>query len=152
MNHELEAVVREALDEVAADLVELRFGGSRSRPVLQVRMERRDGRDVTVEDCAAASRVVGARLDADSRLADRYELEVSSPGVERPLRTVADWRRFAGRRATVLSAVLHGRAEVEILGVDGAPGLEVLRVRDARGTERQIALADVRDARLAFHW
>jgi hypothetical protein len=48
--------------------------------------------------------------------------------------------------------VLQGRGEVEILGVDLEDGAEVAVVRDARGDEQRIALADVKEARLAFHW
>jgi ribosome maturation factor RimP len=79
-------------------------------------------------------------------------LEVSSPGVERPLRTARDWRRFAGRRAKVLSEELGGREEVEILEILGEPGAEEIVVRTPRGDEKRIPLAGVKEARLAFHW
>lgn len=132
--------------------MELRIGGSRARPTLDVRIDRRDGNAVTVDDCAIASRAIEARLDTEQQMGERYRLEVSSPGVERPLRRAADWRRFAGQRASVLSPALNGREEVEIVGVDGAEGAEVAVVRDARGNEQRISLADVKEARLAFHW
>jgi len=148
----LEAVVTVELDRLGYDLVELRRGGSRSRPALDVRIDRRDGQPVSVGDCATVSRALEARLDQGGAVGDRYVLQVSSPGVERPLLSVRDWRRFVGRRASVLSAALNGREEVEILGVEGEPGAEVVTVRDQRGIERRISLADVREARLAFHW
>jgi ribosome maturation factor RimP len=85
-------------------------------------------------------------------LGDRYVLEVSSPGLERPLRNAADWQRFVGRKASVSSPALNGREEVEIVAIDGDPGAEVVLVRDERGQEQRVALADVKDARLAFHW
>ena len=134
------------------DLVELRVGGSRARPTIDVRIDRRDGEAITVDDCAIASRAIEARLDLGHEAGERYRLEVSSPGVERPLRNAADWRRFAGSRASVLSPALNGREEVEIVGVDGSEGAEVAVVRDSRGNEQRIALADVKEARLAFHW
>ena len=121
--------------------------------MLDVRIDRRDGIPVTVDDCSRASRAIEARLDAEPAIAgDRYVLEVSSPGVERPLRTAADWRRFAGKDANVLSEAVGGRATVVIVGVDGEAGSETVVVRDARGTERRIPLAEVREARLVFHW
>lgn len=134
------------------ELVELRLGGSRSRPTVHVRIDREDGEAVMVDDCAVASRAIEARLDADGALGDRYVLEVSSPGVERPLRKAADWRRFVGRRASVLSPALNGREEVVILAIEGEPGAEAVVVRTPRGTEQRIALADVKEARLAFTW
>ena len=152
MNEALESVVVSELDRLELELVELRVGGSKSRPTLQVRIDRRDGGNVTVDDCAVASRAIEARLDAEHRVGDRYVLEVSSPGVERPLKTVADWRRFVGRRASVLSAALNGREEVEIVRLEGAEGDEVVVVRTNRGTEQRIPLAEVKEARLAFTW
>ena len=114
MNDELEHVVTEGLDEVGYDLVELRKGGTRSRPVLEVRIDRRDGETVTVDDCARASRALEARLDAGTLVSERYVLQVSSPG-ERPLRTPAEWRRFVGRWANVLAPDFGGRFEGEIV-------------------------------------
>ena len=152
MNDTLEGLVRASLDEVQLDLVEVRRGGSRARPTIDVRVERRDGEAVTVDDCARASRVLEARLDADGSLGERYVLEVSSPGVERPLLKPADWRRFAGRKAKVLSDALGGREEVEIVALEGDSGAEIVVVRDGGGAERRVPLAQVREARLAFHW
>ncbi len=116
-------------------------------------MDRRDLQHVTVDDCAKASRAIEARLDADpSLVGERYVLEVSSPGMERPLRTEGDWRRFTGRLANVKSAVLGGRVEVQIVGVEDEAGAPRLRLRDAKGVEHVLGLADVDEARLAFHW
>lgn len=152
MSDGLEHLVTTTLDEIGLDLVEVRRAGSRSRPTIDVRVERRDGMAVTVDDCARASRALEPRLDADGSLGERYVLEVSSPGVERPLLKPADWRRFAGQRAKVWSDALGGREEVEIVALDGEPGAEVVVVRDGRGAERRVPLAQVREARLAFHW
>jgi ribosome maturation factor RimP len=152
VNEALERVVAEELDGLGYDLVELRAAGSRARPTLQLRIDRRDGAAVTVSDCALASRAVEARLESEKKVGPEYVLEVSSPGIERPLHKAADWRRFVGQRASVLSPMLEGRAEVEILGVEGSEGAESIVVRTAQGTEQRIPLADVKDARLAFTW
>lgn len=160
MKHILEPIVAEELEKLDFELTELRVGGSRARPVVDVRFDRKDLQKVAVGDCERASRAIEARLDAmqgaPGGIDGRYVLEVSSPGMERPLRTLADFRRFAGRRANVKSvglAALGGRAEVEIVGVsDMEGGVEHIVVRDRMGNEHVIALADVDDARLAFHW
>lgn len=149
----LERIVTEELTPLGLELVELKMGGSKGRPVVDVRVDRLDLEKVTVGDCERASRAIEARLDADeSLITSRYVLEVSSPGMDRPLRTVAEWRRFVGRRASVNSLKLHGRQEVEIVAVDGDADAVSLRLRDQKGTEYVIAFADVTDARLAFHW
>ncbi|MBV9879985.1 MAG: ribosome maturation factor RimP [Gemmatirosa sp.] len=153
MDDALEALVTTELGALDFDLVELRRRGSRSRPVLEVRIERRDGAALAVDDCARVSRAIEARLD-ESRLAgERYVLEVSSPGVERPLRNAAEWRRFVGRSAVVTATPLPGgKAEVVILAVEGEAGAEVVQVRDERGVEHRLPLSTITQARLAFHW
>ena len=88
-------------------------------------------------------------------IAGRYVLEVSSPGMERPVKTVADWRRFTGRHVNVKSprfAAIGGYAEVEIVSVQGEEGHEQYLVRDLKGNEHTLAPADVQEALLAFHW
>ncbi len=149
----LERIVAEELTPLGLELVELKMGGSKGRPVVDVRVDRLDLEKVTVGDCERASRAIEARLDADPTvITSRYVLEVSSPGMDRPLRTAAEWRRFVGRRASVNALKLHGRQEVEIVAVDGDGESTTLRLRDQKGTEHVIAFADVTDARLAFHW
>src|SRR5688500_11816310 len=152
VNEAREEIVTQQLDAIGLDLVELRRGGSKARPVLDVRIDRRDGAAVTVDDCARASRAIEQRLDGGELIADRYRLEVSSPGVERPLRTVADFRRFVGKAASRLAPPLGGRVEVTLVAVEGAPGAEEIVVRTTKGLERRVPLADVSEARLAFHW
>jgi ribosome maturation factor RimP len=152
VNDTLEEIVTTELDALGFDLFELRRGGTRSRPVLEVRLDRRDGAEVTVDDCARASRAIEARLDGGDLVAPQYVLQVSSPGVERPLRGPADWRRFAGRWASVNSPALGGRAEYSIVALEGGDGAEVAVLQDAKGNERRVALSDVSDARLAFRW
>jgi len=153
VKHTLEPIVIAVLEQMGFDLVELRVGGTRSRPLLDVRMDHKDLQKVTVDDCARASRAIEERLDSDPALfGERYVLEVSSPGMERPLRTEGDWRRFAGRKANVKCAALGGRVEVEIVGVEEDAGAVRLRLRDAKGDEHLLGLAEVDEARLAFHW
>jgi ribosome maturation factor RimP len=149
----LETLVNEELAPLGLELVELKVGGSKGRPVLDVRIDRLDLQKVQVGDCERASRAIEARLDAQPDLiTSRYVLEVSSPGMERPLRNEKEWRRFVGRRASVNSLALHGRQEVDIVAVEGEAPQVSLRLRDAKGNEHVVALADVTDARLAFHW
>jgi ribosome maturation factor RimP len=152
---ELEVVVESRLDELGFDLVDVRRGGSRARPVVEVRIDRRDGERVTVEDCARASRGLEEWFDAPGHtalLGERYELQVSSPGMDRPLKTERDWRRFVGRRATVKSAALGGRKEVEIVGVESDGTIVVVEGGGASRVEHRLPLTAIDEARLAFSW
>jgi ribosome maturation factor RimP len=157
MSDALQGVVKTELMPLGLELFELRTGGTKGRPVLDVRIDRTDGEKVTVEDCARASRAIEARLDAMAYAGTRYVLEVSSPGVERPLRNARDWRRFVGRDAVVTSDDVGGgpvavSREVKIAGVEGGDGEEVIVVEDAGGNTLRIPLAAVKKARLAFNW
>ena len=151
-NRELEDVVRREVDDLGFDLVEFRRGGTARRPLLDVRIDRRDGAKVTIDDCAHVSRALEPRLEATGLVGDQYVLEVSSPGVERPLRNAADWRRFVGRRVRVSSAAVGGGLEGEVLGVDGEEGAEIAMIRDQRGTEHRVPIAAIKEARLVFVW
>ncbi|MFN2564723.1 MAG: ribosome maturation factor RimP [Gemmatimonadaceae bacterium] len=148
MNDELQRVVAEELDAAGFDLVELRRGGTRSRPVIEVRIDRRDGAGVTVDDCARVSRALGGRLDGTELAGDRYVLQVSSPG-ERVIRTPSEWRRFVGRWASVTGSDGE-RLEAKIVGLEGAEGGEVAVLEASRGQLHRVPLASVKEARLAF--
>ncbi len=121
--------------------------------MLDLRVERADGARVSVDDCARVSRAVEARLEAAQLVGERYVLEVSSPGIERPLRQLRDWQRAVGQPAVVTAQPLPGgKAEVTVLAVEGESGAEIAVLRDAKGVEHRLPLADVSQARLAFHW
>jgi ribosome maturation factor RimP len=151
MNDQLQHVVAQGLDDAGFDLVELRQGGTKSRPVLEVRIDRRDGEKVTVEDCARASRALEARLDTGGLVDERYVLQVSSPG-ERPLRTPAEWRRFVGRWASVLAPDFGGRFEGEILDVQDAGEEAAVTLRPERGEAKRVPLGAIKEARLSFRF
>jgi ribosome maturation factor RimP len=138
---ELESVVEAGLDALGFDLVDLRRHGSRARPVVEVRIDRRDGQRVTVDDCARVSRAI------EPLVGELTELQVSSPGADRPLKSEKDWRRFVGQRALVKSATLGGRKEVEIVAVEDG----VVTLRDG-ATEYRVALSTIDEALLTFNW
>lgn len=83
------------LQEMGYELVRVGLSGG-TRPVLQVMAERADGAPMTVEDCSGISHTVSLLLDAENPIAGAYALEVSSPGIDRPLTRPKDFERFAG--------------------------------------------------------
>lgn len=157
MNDALQHLVTKELEPLGLELFELKLGGTKGRPVLDVRVDRTDGEKVTVGDCARASRAIEAKLDEASFAGARYVLEVSSPGVERPLRNAGDFRRFAGRDAVVTNDAVEGgpeagSREVRITGVEGGDGEEIIVAEDGSGKSLRIPMRAVRKARLAFNW
>ena len=105
------APIRDHLAGLGFELVDLRRTGTLQRPILQVRVDRPDsrpGQGVTAEDCAGISRSLERFLESRAMVGPRYVLEVSSPGLERPLRWPEHWRRFLGERVRVRVQVPQG--------------------------------------------
>jgi len=145
----LETRVNTLAEQVAAAtgmevvLTEIKGGGNRS--VVRVFIDRAGG--VTLDDCERFSKRFSVALDVEDWIASRYVLEVSSPGLERPLRKELDFRRFQGKRAKIRTRVpLEGQRNFRgtILGVEGGKvGLEL-----EAGRRLEIALSDIEKANL----
>jgi len=142
------ASLRDHIAGLGFELVDLRRAGTLERPILQVRVDRPDsqpGHGITVGDCAGISRSLERFLESSAMVGPRYVLEVSSPGIERPLRWPEHWRRFIGRRARVRADALGGRRQVEIVAV---PDDDHVTLRREDGTDITVALAQVSQANL----
>jgi ribosome maturation factor RimP len=147
---------RSRVEALGFDLVDLRIGGTSNRPLVQVRIdvawdgssEPEGGRSVTVEECSAVSRALEEWLDHGGPFGGRYVLEVSSPGLERPLRWPRHWARFVG---CDVRARLPGRGRVRARIV-AVPDDDTVVLAPESGEEVRVKLADVRDARLAVDW
>ena len=145
--------LRRRIADLGYELVDLRRRGSGRRPLLQVRVDRTEsetGRGITHEDCASVSRALERWLDGGGALSDKYVLEVSSPGIERPIRWPEHWDRFRGRDVNVKIAG-KGRCRATIMGTADGGSTVVLR---PAGDEEEIAvpIEDARDATLAIDW
>ena len=153
IEHEAEGL----LLDLGIDLVSMNWAGSRSRPVIRLRIERSPMGDppVTVDDCARVSRALESWLDEHEEIPERYVLEVSSPGIERPLTRPRDWERFVGEPVVVegfgVLAERSSRLEAELLRVDSEPEPTV-RLRLGDGAEVGVPLADIKGAHLLFKW
>lgn len=127
--NELERDIDEFLAGLGFELVALERGGGRGKPLLRLRIDHRFGEapvqqsGVSVEDCARVSRSLSDWLESRTDVPGDYVLEVSSPGVERPLIRRRDYRRFTGRQVRVKGyAPLAGvskKLEGELLGLAG---------------------------------
>lgn len=156
---ELEAQIETRVEALGYEFVELERAGSKSRPILRVRIDLPDsapGKGVTVGDCARVTRELETYLDQRPELGERYVLEVSSPGVERPLVRRRDFERFAGREVALRGkAVLAGRArrlEGELLGIVDADGEELIRIRLNNGDVVDVPRREVDRAHLVYRW
>lgn len=118
----IERMIAPALDDMGYELVRVQLSGGRQHSRLQIMAERADQVGMTVDDCAEISRAVSALLDVEDPIAGSYDLEVSSPGIDRPLTRPQDFVRFAGQPAKVETRqMFDGRRRFRGLlkGVDG---------------------------------
>jgi ribosome maturation factor RimP len=143
----VERLVAPSLAATGFEVVRVQFLGQYS-PVLQIMIERTDRRAVSVDDCANVSRAVSALLDVEDVIPGSYTLEVSSPGIDRPLTRPEHFVRFAGFEAKLETRVpLDGRKRFtgRLLGLEG----ERVRIATAEG-ELALPLADVQRAKLVL--
>ena len=155
-NDAITELVERRVEAMGFELVELEMAGNRARPILRLYLDRPDSvpgtPGVSVDDCARVSRALEPELDAREDLSDRYVLEVSSPGVERPLTRPRDYARFAGQPVALRGkAPLAGRTkrlQGTLLGLRG----EAAALRLEGGEEVEIPLAEIDRANLVFQW
>ena len=95
----VEAVAQPVLEEMELELMEVQYRREQSGWVLRLTIDKPDG--VNLDDCAVASRELSQLLDIEDFIDQAYNLEVSSPGLDRPLKSMADFHRFIGRKAKI---------------------------------------------------
>jgi ribosome maturation factor RimP len=143
--------VRQQLAGLGFELVDLRRGGSTQGPLLQVRIDRPDsspGHGVTAEDCVRVSRALERFLETRGAVGPRYVLQVSSPGLERPVVYPEHWRRFIGHEVRIKGRH-SSRSPATILALPDDDNV-TLRFKD--GVEETVPLRDIKDASLVYRW
>lgn len=144
IDRRLASIVTPTIEDLGFELVRLRLMGGK-RHVLQIMADRPDG-GIEVDDCARISRAVSAVLDVEDPISGEYVLEVSSPGIDRPLTRLKDFETYAGHEAKLethemidgrrrFKGVLQGTEDGEVLveiGDDTVIGLGFDMLSDAK--------------------
>jgi ribosome maturation factor RimP len=142
-----ESLVRPVVEGAGFELFDVSFGGSGSTRTLRVTI---DGDGLDVDTIASLSDKIARRLDLEGFGDGRYELEVSSPGIERPLKTPAHYARAVGAHVKVKTASPIDDAQVHegvLLAADEGR-IEL----DVDGTSRTIPVARIAAARTVVDW
>jgi len=145
----LAAIVEPALAGMGYRLVRVHVSG-RDGCTVQIMAERPDG-TFTIEDCEAASRAVSPAIDVEDPIKGGYRLELSSPGIDRPLVRLSDFERAAGDEAKIeMNAMVGGRKRFrgEIEGVEGEFAL--VRNKDNAGEIFRLPIAEMLEAKLVL--
>lgn len=136
-----------AIERLGYSVVDIEYHPRGRRSLLRIYIDAPDG--VTVDDCGRVSHQVSGILDVENPIPGAYELEISSPGLDRPLRTAADFERFAGQEVNLRThAPVDGRKRFRgtLLGLeDGDIVLDVAgqRLRFARNRVEKVRLVAV---------
>ena len=147
--------------DLGFDLVEVEWAGSARRPIVRLRVDRPDAvpgeTGITVDQCAVVSRGLEAWLDEHPAMPERYVIEVSSPGVDRPLVKGGDFERCAGERVVLKGretlAGRERRLEGELLGLERREGGgELVRLRLDGGDEVEVPRAEIARAHVVYRW
>ena len=117
VENKINQIIEAAVEELGFSLVRVLFSGGQSgRNQLQIMAEPKEDRDMTVEDCQSISRHISVLLDVEDPISSAYVLEVSSPGIDRPLMRLTDYDRFRGELAKITLRLMqdgrrrfHGR-------------------------------------------
>lgn len=146
--HPLNDLLEPVVEKLGYELVRVLTIGAKN-PTLQVMIDRKDGKDITVDDCAKVSRVLSDLLDEKDPIESQYALEVSSPGIDRPLTKPEHFARFAGYEAKIETAVeieKRKRFKGRIVSIDNAQNIAF----DMDGVMYAIPFADVAKAKIVI--
>ena len=149
MEADLAAVTKLIEPEVKAlgfDLVRVAMTGGRSDPTLQIMAERHDTRQLDLDDCQAISRKLSDLLDETDPIEGAYRLEVSSPGIDRPLTRKADYADWAGHEARIKLAVEHEGAK-QLSGVIEGIENNIVSIATPKGV-REVPFESIASAKL----
>ncbi|MFL6281889.1 MAG: ribosome maturation factor RimP [Pyrinomonadaceae bacterium] len=138
-------IAERAATERGLELVHVEVAGGARAPIVRVFIDKPGG--VTHEDCSEVSRHMGTVLDVEDFISDAYTLEVSSPGLERGLYSLADYERFAGRLARVKTRGAIGGQRNFRGRIAGIEGEEILFDDRTSGSVR-IPFAEIAKANL----
>jgi ribosome maturation factor RimP len=149
MDTDLAAVTKLIEPEVKAlgfDLVRVMMIGGKSDPTLQIMAERPDTRQLTIDDCSDISRKLSDLLDEKDPIEEAYRLEVSSPGIDRPLTRLSDYADWTGHEARIrFDQPMDGAKQVSGI-IDGVSG-DTVRIATTRGL-REVPFKSIASAKL----
>ncbi|WP_460272991.1 ribosome maturation factor RimP [Celeribacter sp. ULVN23_4] len=132
-------IVGPVIEGMGFELVRVRLMSSTKSKTLQIMAERPEG-GIEVDECAEISTAVSAILDVEDPIEDEYTLEVSSPGIDRPLTRLKDFATFEGYEAKIeTTEMIDGRRRFKGM-LAGVEGDEVLLTLDEQGEEVTVGL------------
>lgn len=127
IKHQLHDLLEPVIENLGYEMVRIMTIGQKN-PTLQIMIDRKDGTEINVDDCAKVSRAISEVMDEKDPIEDRYSLEVSSPGLDRPLTKPAHFKRFLGYETKIETGTeVSGRKRFKgkMVAIDDADNISI---------------------------
>jgi len=145
----LERLIEPEVNQLGYELVRVLMIGGSSDPTLQVMAERPDTRQLDITDCERISRQLSHMLDLADPIAGSYRLEVSSPGIDRPLTRLKDYKDWSGHEARIKLREPHEGRKQFACTIQGIEGDEIL-ILTREGEAHALRFSDIASAKLVL--
>ncbi|MEO0440305.1 MAG: ribosome maturation protein RimP [Pseudomonadota bacterium] len=145
--NKLEQLIEPEAQALGFELVRVQFVSGADELTLQIMAERPETGQLNIDDCAALSRRISEKFDEVDPIEEAYRLEVSSPGIDRPLTRAKDYANWAGHEARInLIDAVDGKKQLRglLAGVEG----EIIAIDDRKSGRQETALSNVHSAKL----
>lgn len=149
LEHRIDTIIRPAVQDMGFDVVCVKIIGEGGGRNVQIMAERLETRSLGLEDCAALSRTISALLDVEDVIEGAYRLEVSSPGIDRPLLRLSDFKNYEGFEARLETAMPNDEGQKKFKGRLRGLKDETVLIETERGVS-EIAFADLVKAKLVL--
>lgn len=148
-NEKIALIISPSLEDMGFEVVRIRLSGSKQM-TLQIMVDRKDEFPISVDDCAEISYVVSTLLDVEDPIKDAYSLEVSSPGIDRPLTRLKDFDKWQGFEVRIqLKWLINGRRRFRgtLLGIEG----DQVKIKDEKDAIFECGFDQIDEAKLILN-
>lgn len=146
--HQLQDLLEPIIEGLGYELVRILTIGQKN-PTLQVMIDRKDGKDIVVDDCATVSRAISEVMDEKDPIEDQYSLEVSSPGLDRPLTKIEHFKKFLGYETKIETGIeVSGRKRFKgkTIAIDDKNNIKI----EMDGQEYIVPFEDINKAKIVL--
>jgi len=152
MRKDLSALIEELVSKQGFYLVELQHSVSRGKDLLNIFIDNRDG--VTLNDCEKISRLLEEEIEKDGLASDNYRLEVSSPGIDRPLKKLADFVHFRGKmvRLRLSDSFLERTGKRNLVGTINHVEDQVIKIESKDKMIFEVSFNEIVKGKLEIDW
>ena len=149
MEERILEIIQDPMTDMGFNVVRVRFSGSSDRKILEILLEKLDETNITIEECAKTNRQIGALLDVEDVISSKYNLEVSSAGLERPLVRKEDYTKYKDREVQIKLSKAHEGQKKFQGKLEGIDEEEMVSLK-VGGDILKFELSNIKDSKLVL--